>query len=243
MDSPPPALAPLPLPALHASHGGCWIDDAQGARQIGKGDAIVAAADTPLIVLGAPLVASRLGYPDLSGLDLLELFAFVFPARFVVPTPRGLAHRLDLPEPAGDAQVPAFLQLAAAALVAQTARDDWPEREGAWTQLQTLIRLRWPWAPLLTDTIRKPARAERWLFARLPEWEEAAPRPQPAQVTLNEAAIAARLATIAGADAEDRPAQRAYAREVAHVFAPRAAERAPHVVLAQAGTGTGKTLG
>jgi ATP-dependent DNA helicase DinG len=243
MDSPPPALAPLPLPALHASHGGCWIDDAHGARQIGKGDAIVAAADTPLIVLGAPLVASRLGYPDLSGLDLLELFAFVFPARFVVPTPRGLAHRLDLPEPAGDAQVPAFLQLAAAALVAQTARDDWPEREGAWTQLQTLIRLRWPWAPLLTDTIRKPARAERWLFARLPEWEEAAPRPQPAQVTLNEAAIAARLATIAGADAEDRPAQRAYAREVAHVFAPRAAERAPHVVLAQAGTGTGKTLG
>jgi len=243
MDSPTIALAPLPLPALHASHGGCWIDDARGARQISKGDAIVAAADTPLIVLGAPLVASRLGYPDLSGLDLLELFAFVFPARFIVPTPRGLAHVLDLPEPVGDPAVPAFLRLAAAALLAQTARADWAEREGAWTQLQTLIRLRWPWAPLLTETIRKPERGERWLFARLPEWEEAAPRPQPAQVVLNEAAIAARLAMIAGAGAEDRPAQRAYAQEAGHAFAPRGAERAPHVVLAQAGTGTGKTLG
>ena len=110
MDSPP--ITPLSLPALHASHGGCWIDDSRGAREISKGDAIVAAADTPLIVLGAPLVASRLGYPDLAGLDLLELYAFVFPARFVVPTPRGLANALDLPEPVGDPAVASFLRLA-----------------------------------------------------------------------------------------------------------------------------------
>ena len=75
----------LPLPAIHASHGGCWLRDGHGAtRTVAKGDAIVAAADTPLLMLNAPLVATRLGYPDLSGLDLLELFAFVFPARFVV---------------------------------------------------------------------------------------------------------------------------------------------------------------
>jgi len=90
MDSPAPAIQPLALPALHASHGGCWIDDARSgsAREIGKGAAIVAAADTPLIVLNAPLVASRLGYPDLSGLDLLELFAFVFPAARTCPCAR-----------------------------------------------------------------------------------------------------------------------------------------------------------
>ncbi|KUR76152.1 ATP-dependent DNA helicase [Novosphingobium sp. Fuku2-ISO-50] len=251
MDSPPPASSPAPaivplaLPALHASHGGCWIDDARAgaAREISKGEAIVAAADTPLIVLNAPLVASRLGYPDLSGLDLLELFAFVFPARFVVPTPRGLAHALELPEPKGDAAVPGFLRLAAAALITETTRPAWPQREGAWTVLQTMARLHWPWAPLLGQSIRRPERAERWLFTRLPEWEEAPPRPQPAQVVLDEAAIAARLAHIAGSDAEDRPAQRAFAQEAAHAFAPRGRARAPHVVLAQAGTGTGKTLG
>lgn len=78
----------------------------------------MAAADTPLLVLNTPLVATRLGYPDLSGLDLLELFAFIYPARFVVPTPKGLAHALGLAEPAGDEDVPALLQQAAGALLA-----------------------------------------------------------------------------------------------------------------------------
>src|SRR4249919_3080407 len=98
------------LPALHASHGGCWLRTQGATRGIGKGDAITAAADTPLLMLNAPLVASRLGYPDLSGLDLLELYAFVHPARFCVPTPKGLAHVLNLPEPASDDEVPLLLQ-------------------------------------------------------------------------------------------------------------------------------------
>lgn len=101
--------ASLPLPALHASHGGCWLRAADGqTRATGKGEAIMAAADTPLLLLNAPLVATRLGYPDLSGLDLLELFAFVFPARFCVPTPKGLATALDIAAPAGDDAVPNF---------------------------------------------------------------------------------------------------------------------------------------
>ena len=71
----------VPLPALHASHAGTWLRPATGStRAIGKGEAVVAAADTPLLLLNAPLVATRLGYPDLSGLDLLELYAFVHPA-------------------------------------------------------------------------------------------------------------------------------------------------------------------
>ena len=70
-----------------------------------RGEAVTASADTPLLLLNAPLVAMRLGYPDLSGLDLLELFAFLHPAQFCVPTPRGLAHALDLPEPVGDEAV------------------------------------------------------------------------------------------------------------------------------------------
>ena len=174
----------LSLPAIHASHGGCWLRDGFATRGVGKGEAIVAAADTPLLMLNAPLVASRLGYPDLSGLDLLELYAFIHPARFVVPTPKGLAHALGLEEPRGDDSVPLLLQQAAEALLAMCERDDWAEREGAWTGLQSLVRMRWPWATLLTPRIRKPEKAERWLFARLPEWEEAADRPQPAQVAL-----------------------------------------------------------
>ncbi len=237
---------PLPLPALHASHGGCWLRDGGNAgntRGVGKGEAIMAAANTPLLMLNAPLVASRLGYPDLSGLDLLELFAFVHPARFIVPTPKGLADALGLAAPESDDAVPALLQLAAEALLTVCTTDAWPEREGAWSALQSLIRLRWPWAALLSPRIRQPTRAERWLFARLPEWDEAAERPQPVQITLEDEAVAAQLAALTGSTAETRPSQRAYAAESAHVFAPRRREGLPHVLLAQAGTGIGKTLG
>ncbi len=234
----------LPLPALHASHGGCWLRDGHGAtRTVAKGDAIVAAADTPLLLLNAPLVATRLGYPDLSGLDLLELYAFVHPARFVVPTAKGLAHALDLPEPDGDDGVPALLQQAAEALLSTCQQSDWAEREGAWSTLQNLARLRWAWAPLLAARIAAPAKAERWLFARLPEWEEAPERPQPGQVALHPDDVNARLARLTGAGAEVRRAQAAYAQEAAHLFEPRRREGLPHLLLAQAGTGIGKTLG
>ena len=234
----------LPLPAIHASHGGCWLRDGHGAtRTVAKGEAIVAAADTPLLLLNAPLVATRLGYPDLSGLDLLELYAFVHPAKFVVPTPKGLAHALNLPEPQGDDDVPALLQQAAEALLATCEQSDWSEREGAWSALQNLTRLRWTWAPLLAARVAAPAKGERWLFARLPEWEEAPERPQPAQVALPAEEVTARLARLTGSEAESRPAQAAYAQEAGHVFEPRRREGLPHLLLAQAGTGIGKTLG
>ena len=203
----------------------------------------MAVADTPHLLLNAPLAATRLGYPDLSGLDLLELFAFVHPARFCVPTPKGLAHALGLNEPESDAAVCELLQTAGAKLLATCESPDWPEREGAWMALQSLIRLRWPWAPLLTAHIAKPERGEKWLFSRLPEWEEAPERPQPAQVALSEDKVLARLDALTGATAERREGQRAYATSAAGTFRPRREKGAPHMLLAQAGTGIGKTLG
>ncbi|WP_349513134.1 ATP-dependent DNA helicase [Erythrobacter sp. NFXS35] len=203
----------------------------------------MAAADTPVLLLNAPLVASRLGYPDLSGLDLLEAFAFVHPARFCVPTPRGLAEALGLPQPEGDAGVPDLLQHAAGALIAVCRDPEWFEREGAWSALQSLERLRWPWAQVLKPHIAKPERAERWLFSRLPEWEEAGERPAPRAVELSSQAVAEQLARLTGEGAEQREGQRDYAQNAARVFAPRPREARPHLALAQAGTGIGKTLG
>ncbi|PKP88117.1 MAG: helicase, partial [Alphaproteobacteria bacterium HGW-Alphaproteobacteria-16] len=159
----PPAALPdlISLPALHASHGGHWLRAAGGpTNAVSKGDAIMAAADTPVLLINAPLVASRLGYPDLSGLDLLEAFAFIHPARFCVPTPRGLAEALGLPVPEGDEGVPELLQRSAGALVAACRDPEWFEREGAWSALQSLERLRWPWAQVLKPHIAKPEKAE-----------------------------------------------------------------------------------
>jgi len=241
---PSTAPAPLPLPALHASHGGNWLRAANGGTEaVSKGDAIMAAADTPVLILNAPLVANRLGYPDLSGLDLLEAFAFVHPARFCVPTARGLAEALGMEPPEGDSDVPEFLQRAAGALCAACEEPEWFERAGAWSALQSLERLRWPWAQVLRPHIARPERAEKWLFSALPEWEEAAERAPPRQVDLPAEAVLARLDHLTGEGAERREGQRAYAQDAARIFAPRTKREVPHVALAQAGTGIGKTLG
>src|SRR3546814_16121541 len=48
---------------------------------------------------------------------------------------------------------------------------------------------------------------------------------------------------LTGDGAERRPGQRAYARAIAPIFAPRERKEAPHLLVAEAGTGIGKTLG
>lgn len=233
----------LPYSALHATHGGIWLAHADGrVEALGRGQAIAQAAESPLILLNAPLVANRLGYPELSGLDLLELFAFVHPARFAVPTPKGLADALGLEAPAGDADAAPFLRRAAEQLLSQLEAD-WPEREGAWASAAALHRLRWSWGAAVGARLKRPERDERWLFSRLPEWEEGSPRPAPRPVRITQEAARERLGQLVGDRAEPRDGQRAYAGAAAQVFAPRKLEGAPNLLLAEAGTGIGKTLG
>ena len=200
----------LPHPALYASHGGIWIADNTGTRGIGRGEAIARAAQSPLILLNAPLVGQRLGYPELSGLDLLELFAFVHPARFVVPTVKGLAEALGGLPPVDDSAAASVLRVIAASLVGQTDKSDWAEREGAWTSAITLGRLGWPWGDIVGDVIANPKDAERWLFAKLPEWEEKPPRPAPRTISVPPESALERLDDLTGAGAERRDGQRAY---------------------------------
>nr|WP_232343529.1 ATP-dependent DNA helicase [Novosphingopyxis sp. YJ-S2-01] len=238
---------------MHASHAGIWLAEPGAApRAISKGDAIGRAAETPVILMNAPLVGRRLGYPDLSGLDLLELFAFVHPARFMVPTPAGLARVLGLESSArnplgtselADAAIPSLYLAAAEALLGTLGDPAWAEREGAWNAAQALFRLRWPWAPEVARRIKRPEKAERWLFAKLPEWEERPPRAQPKQVRVDEDEALKSLSKLTGESAERREGQRSYAVEAAKAFNPRAVKGQPNMLLAEAGTGIGKTLG
>src|SRR3954454_2366282 len=101
----------LNLPALHATHAGIWLASGDGeVREASRGEAIGRAAETPHIILNAALVGQRLGYPELSGLDLLEFFAFLHPARFGVPTPAGSSNALGLEPPASEAEAAAALK-------------------------------------------------------------------------------------------------------------------------------------
>jgi ATP-dependent DNA helicase DinG len=178
-----------------------------------------------------------------SGLDLLELFAFVHPARFVVPTVAGLAQWCGLEPPLHDAAAAALLPAIAGRLLDTLSNSSWAEREGAWTSNVTLQRLGWGWAGLIGERLHKPERGERMLFSRLEQWEDAAERPPARTVRLGDGEAEARLAQLTGAGSETRDGQRAFAAAAAHAFAPRDHRDSPNLLLAEAGTGIGKTLG
>ena len=235
--------SPIPIPALHATHAGIWVVDGHGeAREATKGETIARAAETPHVLLNAPLLGQRLGYPEISGLDLLELFAFIHPAMFAVPTPTGLCRALGLEPPASDVEAARALCAIAQVLLDRLGDPDWPEREGAWTANATLQRLSWGWAGLVGARLERPERGERMLFSRLPQWEEAAERPPPRTITVAEADARQRLTELTGRGAEPREGQRAMAAAVTSVFAPKPTGGGPNMLLAEAGTGIGKTL-
>jgi ATP-dependent DNA helicase DinG len=232
----------LTLPALHATHAGIWLASGEGeVREASRGEAIARAAETPHILLNAPLVGQRLGYPELSGLDLLELFAFIHPARFAVPTAAGLSRTLGLEPPAGEPDAASALKRIAERLMAVLGDPEWREREGAWTSNATLHRLGWGWAPLIGARLQRPERGERMLFSRLRQWDEAGERPPPRTISVNPAEAREKLDRLTGR-AEAREGQRMMTEAVASVFAPKRAKDAPNMLLAEAGTGIGKTL-
>lgn len=233
----------LPYPALVANHGGVWIDAGDGADMVSPREAVRRAADTPMLLLNAAVTASRLGLPEIGGLDLLELFAFVHPARFCVPTAGGLADALGLDAPGGQGAEAAFLRVAAGRMLDTLGDPAWPERHGAWAIAQSLARQRWGWAQEVTRRLKQPAKPERLLFTTLPKWEDAAPRPRPRDIAVPDGQVDATLARLLGPGSEQRQGQRDYARAVSHAFRPRSMATAPNVALAEAGTGIGKTLG
>ena len=141
------------------------------AREASRGEAIARAAETPHIILNAPLVGQRLGYPELSGLDLLELFAFVHPGAV-----RGADRAGHVPgdraRAAGNEADAAGALRRSPGLARHAGDPDWKEREGAWTSNQSLARMGWGWAPLIGARLARPDRGERMLFSRLKQWEE-----------------------------------------------------------------------
>ena len=181
--------------------------------------------------------------------DLLELFAFVLPARTAAPTPRGLALALDRESlPAGVEAEAALLPDLAAALLHRLAqgRATALHRDAA-PLAARMGAAGWGWAAFVLTALDRadavPTSDALKVWRRLPDWEDAAPLPPPSALPVTEAEARARLAAMLGPDAEQRPGQSDYAGAAAAAFAPRETRGDPNFVLAEAGTGTGKTLG
>ena len=232
----------LPLPALHATHAGIWLADREGeVREASRGEAIARAAETPHILLNAPLVGQRLGYPEVSGPGPARAVRLHLPGPFRGADGSWVQPCFEVDPPAGEAEAAAALQRISARLLAVLADPDWAEREGAWTTNATLHRAGWGWAPLIGARLERPERGERMLFSRLKQWDETGERPPPRSVTVSPDEACSALDRLTRR-VEPREGQRAMAGAVTQVFAPKPAKGSPNLLLAEAGTGIGKTL-
>ena len=196
---------------------------------------------TPL-VCHARALARRLELPGLRCHDVLELFAFVRPAQFAVPTARGLAEQLGLDCAPGRAGEALALAQIAAALLGELAANRDAEAAGLANQMAAAG---WPWGPFVQAALTGVTPSARGFAAwrGLPEISEHAPTPPAGHLPVEQDEARRRLAELLGGDAEPRPSQSDYAAALTPAFAPRQREGEPTVVLAEAGTGVGKTLG
>jgi ATP-dependent DNA helicase DinG len=244
-----PSLIVLPGPR-------CAAADGEGARDLRAPSARDLFESGPVLVVHAGMTARRLGLqaPTRSrGLfDALELFAFVRPGRFSAPSAVGLAQALELEEPKGAAAQAASLRRACGLLLAELETRPWPSREEALNLAETLDRAGWSWGPAVVaalrahpvqDAGRRGSGLDVW--ARLAEWEDQAPLGEPGSKPVTPEAAQERLGELLGRAglSEARPMQAVFAAETAEAFMPREREGEPRMVLAEAGTGVGKTMG
>jgi ATP-dependent DNA helicase DinG len=234
------------------------------------------------LVCHAPHIAAHLGIERFQSYDVLELFAFVHPGAFTVPTPRGMARRLNLLEPESAEDQCLTLRDIARHLLADlgTAGAVRDPKTGSGSDAAALAammglmhgqadnaatpssiaaaeRYGWPWAAAVLAALgrdenpptRGDIRAALRIWDKMPEWAVHAPEPAAGHEGVSNDEAAARLRQLLGTQnragdmREDRPQQREYTENLAHAFAPRNHPDAPNVVVAEAGTGVGKTLG
>jgi ATP-dependent DNA helicase DinG len=241
-------------PALIATSRGALWRAADGALERLSGSDVAPRATLyrPL-VCHRPAIAARLGLDDLPARDLLELFAFVRPAQFCLPTVRGLCEVLDLPIPATPEEEVASLPQTASALLDELedmAALASPEMRD--TAL-AMARGQWPWGDAVLRALGLDGNGKRLrlgagldVWKTLPIWEDPPPQPPSSSNPVEPREARLRLAQMIAAGpsiAEARPTQSDYASAASQAFAPRIEQDKPHVVLVEAGTGVGKTLG
>ena len=196
-------------------------------------------------------VARRLRIDTFPAFDVLELFAFVHPAVRCVPTPRGLATALGIREPESDFEEGEILKLATLTLLETLYNSDPIKEPNILAVAEAMRNGKWEWADKVCATLRHHREAEEQprpkggldVWIRLPAWSEHGPEPISESRGVDPAEARLRLSELVGEQAEDRPEQGDYTSAVTPMFAPREKENLPKAVIAEAGTGVGKTLG
>lgn len=196
--------------------------------------------------------ATLLRTDSLRAFDVLDLFAFVRPAVFCLPTPRGLAAELDLPLPESNEQICETIFAAAERLLAdcEALGHSKNQRGSALGTAWMMSRGGWSWGPAVLarlGAVEAPhssaIRAALQAWNRVPKWEDQPREMPPGNLPVSAAEAQTRLGMLLGRTSERRPQQQRYTSAVTAAFRPRDEIDRPNVVVAEAGTGVGKTLG
>lgn len=257
-----PAAAPSPapdravalpdIPALTIRSGrGCLVSPDGVVETLDRPSAVRMLERAPVMVAHAGFVARRLGRskpPRRASLhDVMELYAFVRPATPCLPTAAGLAGVLDLAAPVEAEDEAVTLTAAAYHLLSILTTVDGDEAVHLADLAQTMGRASWAWTgPVLKALGVVPPGTPLGgldIWARLPEWQERAPQGGPASHPVSDGEAQERLEALLGPDRSVRPGQDDYVQTATAAFQPRQEKDAPTVVLAEAGTGIGKTMG
>ena len=248
VEAPDPRIAPPDASALIVGpRQAIWLSPDGEVEELAPQAVPARLQQTPPLVCHGRAVARRLGIPRFRAYDLLELFAFVLPARFCLPTPGGLAAALGLPPPVGPEQA-ALTLLQASEHLLRILAGGLPDQDNAAAIAAAMRQAGWLWGEAVTTALGPPRKRvgpfnglDVW--NRLPTWDESAPPTPSGDAPVGEDEARSRLAELLDENAEPRPQQSDYAAAAAAAFAPRNVAGAPNMVLAEAGTGVGKTLG
>lgn len=202
----------------------------------------------PHILVNRVQVARRLGLPGLAAYDVLELFAFIRPARYCLPTIGGLAHALTLEVDVGNTEDDCLaVQAIAERLLQDPTAQTYRYRAGAGRVAMMMARAGWPWGPLVLKSLEAYPDHSREdglsVWSALREWEDGAPPPPPGDEPVEAVDSQSRLAQLLGKTSETREGQQRFAAAATHAFRPREVAESPNLQLLEGGTGTGKTLG
>ena len=231
-----------------------------GGEPMDPAQALAALAAQPHLICHSAFFIERLGIATQSPrasvraareqrhFDVAELFAFVCPARFATPTPAGLARSLAL-DPAADEED--TLRLITQELLSRLAGKHYPLIRETAENASFLARANWPWAgPVMQALMKANPKLDVGSFAtglnawdRVEEWEEDGGRAPGRQDPVSPEEAQRYLRDILGPQSERRPTQSAYAGAATFAFQPRQSREINNILIAEAGTGLGKTLG
>jgi ATP-dependent DNA helicase DinG len=227
-----------------------WISTDGEIHQLNHQAIAAELALGPVLLCHRRWSEARAGVEISNYLDIIELYAFVRPARFALPTPTGLAQQLGLARPQSGEDMASLLPRIAFLLLDELAAQSTKEQTEAAKIADMMAAGSWGWGSFILAHLgvapspaAPPDGRQASIWHRLAEYTDYTPQTEPGTLPVLPDAARQRLHDMLGDASEMRQSQSDYAAAVAMSFDRPDAGPTPALVLAEAGTGTGKTLG